>query len=92
MDDILEQAADVVALAVQTVATTAALGAHRAEDVRASLDTIRATGLAFGCSWLNVCADIRASVVPGHLAILDAATVALPAREPLALQDASRCQ
>jgi len=67
-------AAVLVALAVQTVATYAADGRHNGEYIRGHLDTIRAVALAHCCTWADVFADIRTSVAPAHIAILDAAT------------------
>ena len=71
-----------LAVAVQTVAMYAADGQHNAEYIRGSLDTIRAVALGHGCIWPDVLADIRASVAPGYVAILDAATAELPSGTP----------
>ena len=79
-----------VALAVQSVATYAADGQHNAEYIRGSLDTIRAVALGHGCIWPDVLADVRTSVAPGYVAILDAATAALPDGTPMAARSRSR--
>ena len=70
-------AANIAALAVTILATSAADGGHNTEFVAGALAMARGLALAHRCDWPDVFQDIRLAVGDGQLAALDAAAVAL---------------